>query len=165
MTTLLLTIGELLSLFLICLCVFALIVIFWIINTVKTSDDGTIPFIFSINFQTIKAKNMSLTIEVGQHALGTLNPKKANGDSATVESGKTVFTTSDENVATVTQDPNNELSVKVDIVGEGNCVITGSVDADTGEGVRTLTATAEITAVAATARSLDFGFGAPQDNS
>lgn len=139
-----------------------------LIKSIKITDpvpvvDNTLPFIFSINFQTIKAKNIMLTLEVGQHALGTLAPKKANGEPATVETGKTVFSSSNEEVATVTQDPDNELSCKVVCVGIGEATITGSVDADLGEGIRTLTATATVTGVEATARTLEFGTGEAQD--
>lgn len=125
--------------------------------------DDTIPFILSINFQTIKATNIMLTLEVGQHALGTLAPKKADGTPASVEAGKTTFTSSDTSVATVEQDPNDELTCKVVCVGIGTAIITGSVDADKGDGVRTLTATAEVTGVEATARTLEFVTGAAQD--
>jgi len=104
-----------------------------------------------------------LTLEQGQHALGTLAPKKKDGSPATVETGKTTFTSSDEAVATVEQDPTNELSCKVVCVGIGSAVITGSVDADLGEGVRTLTATAEVVGIEATARTLEFGVGEAQD--
>lgn len=147
-----------------CVAIVLILIIFLRLFIKKCKqEDYTIPFIYSINFQSIKAINIMLTLEQGQFALGTLSPKKNDNSPATVEAGKTTFSSSNTDVATVEQDANNELSCKVVCVGIGTAVITGSVDADLGEGVRTLTVTAEITGVEATARTLDFGTGPAQD--
>jgi hypothetical protein len=129
----------------------------------KKKEYNTIPFTFTTNFITIKSKHMSVTLEVGQHAVGALAPKKVNGDLAPIQTGTATFTSSDETVATVTQNPDNELEVTVKVVGVGTATITGTVDADPGEGVRTLTASAEVSGTQALARTLDFAFGAAQD--
>jgi uncharacterized protein YjdB len=76
--------------------------------------------------------------------------------------GAPVWASSDETVAAVIPDPADPTKATVTAVGPGVAQISVSVDADLGEGVRTITATGAIEVVLAEAQTLELQFGPPQ---
>ena len=76
--------------------------------------------------------------------------------------GPPTWASSDETVATVIPDPADPTKATVTAVGPGVAQISVSVDADLGEGVRTITATGAIEVVLAEAHTIELQFGPPQ---
>lgn len=79
---------------------------------------------------TFKSKCMAVSFFPGQTVTGTLQAVDRKGNPASVEAGTAVFTSSDEAVFTVTQDPENELKVTLTAVGEGVAQLNYEADAD-----------------------------------
>lgn len=96
-----------------------------------------------------------------EQIVATIAPKDRAGNPAAVEAGKTVWSSSDETVLTVTAI--DESSALVVAVGPlGTATVTVSADADLGEGVVPVTDSADVEIVAGQASNLGLGFGAPQ---
>lgn len=91
------------------------------------------------------------TVEFGK-------PVDAKGNETSVQDGSVAWNSSDETVATVSADADNPLKATVTPTGKtGTATIEISVDADLGEGVTTITGSADITVIAGNA----VGFGEP----
>lgn len=106
---------------------------------------------------------MAVSITTTQQVSGTLQPVDAKGKPASVEAGTVKFSSSDEAVFTVEQDPSNELSVKVVAVGPGTAQLNYSADADLGEGVKTIEGFTAIEVLPASAVGFGLNFGTPEE--
>lgn len=111
----------------------------------------------------IKGKIMAASITTTQQVTGTLQPVDAKGKPASVEVGTVRFSSSDQSVFTVEQDPTNELSVKVVAVGPGTAQLDYSADADLGEGIKTIEGFTAIEVLPASAVGFGLAFGAPEE--
>ena len=81
-----------------------------------------------------------------------------------VEAGSVQWSSSDEAVATIAVDPENELKATVTAVGLGVAQILVSADADLDEGeTRAIEGSGAIEVVAAEAETFEVVFGEPQD--
>jgi hypothetical protein len=125
----------------------------------KKKKKNSLVFIFNLQSTIqIKSSSMTLTLTDTQMVSGTIGqPVDAKGYSAAVQTGSVVFTSSDETVATVAQDPTNEYGFTVTAQKPGVAQITATADADLGEGVSNITGFfgVEVTGGAA------IGFGNP----
>lgn len=96
----------------------------------------------------------------------TAAPVTSAGAPATIQPGSAVWASSDPSVATVEQDPSNELSAVVKAVAgaKGATQIKITADADLGEGVRSIEASGAIEVVVPEAAGFaPLTFGAPQE--
>lgn len=73
------------------------------------------------------------------------------------------FSSSDPNVATVTQDTADPSKAVVKAVNAGTAQINVSADADLGDGVNTLNGALDVTVVAGQAVGLSIGTGTPEE--
>lgn len=87
----------------------------------------------------IKGKNMALTAFPQQRIPFLLQPVDRKGNPAPVEAGSVTFSIDNPAVASVEQDPANQLAGFVITNGVGVTQINYSADADMGEGVTTIT--------------------------
>jgi hypothetical protein len=117
-------------------------------------------FVSSIPIQFhIGVKSMKLT-DV-QKVIGSIAPKDAAGNPAPVD-GIPVWASSDTAIVTVTPAPDG-MSAVVEAVGPlGTAQVSVSADADTGEGVATITALADIEVLASQATAVGISFGVPE---
>src|SRR6266853_3944648 len=84
------------------------------------------------------------TLTTRQHVTFVIEPEKADGTPATVETGSVVVASSDETVIKVALDAGNELAGDVMAVAAGGPArFTVTADADMGAGVMTITGTSE----------------------
>lgn len=111
----------------------------------------------------IKGKIMAASITTTQQVTGTLQPVDAKGKPASVEVGTVHFSSTDQSVFTVEQDPTNELSVKVVAVGPGTAQLDYSADADLGEGVKTIEGFTAIEVLPSSAVGFGLAFGTPEE--
>ncbi len=83
-----------------------------------------------------------------------------------VEAGSVKWASSDEAIATITQDAGNELrAVIAPLAGAtGTVTITLTGDADVGAGVETITGTGELEVIAGQATGFTLAFGNPVNN-
>lgn len=121
--------------------------------------------LLNLNLENFKIKGeiMALSLTSTQFATGTLQPVDSKGRPAKVEAGSVVFTSSDESVFVVTQDPTNELGLTITAVGEGTAQLDYSADADLGEGVVTISGFTAIEVLPALAVGFGISFSAPQE--
>ena len=96
-------------------------------------------------FLTLEFNNIKITgdikligLKLAQKVTVTLKPEDRLGNPAQVEAGSVVFTSNDESVCTVVQNPDNELQADVFSQGVGVAQLDFSADADLGEGVVTI---------------------------
>lgn len=94
-----------------------------------------------------------------QQVTGTVQPVTRKGSPAQVQTGTSVFNTSDAAVVELVPDPSNELSVTVKAKAPGAAQVQWSADADMGDGVVTITAVADITVVPGQAVGGTIAFG------
>lgn len=149
------------------LIIFGLISIFVLflvyIIEYKKPDRGS----FRINFdgQTfsllIFKNKIMLSLKNTQKVTGTLAPLDAKGNDAPIETGSVVVSSSDEAVATIEKDPENEKSLTVKGVNNGTCTLTISADADLGEGVKTITTEVNVEIISGQASNFGITFGEP----
>jgi hypothetical protein len=117
-----------------------------------------------LNQTKIKATNIMARINNLQTVTVELKPLNRKGGAAAVQAGSVAWASSDESVATITADPENELKATVTPVGLGVTQITVSADADLSEeGVREINGSAALEVVAAEAESFELDFGEPQE--
>lgn len=89
--------------------------------------------------------------------------------SATTKRGRpaqvhdVVFSSSDENVATVEADADDASKALVKAVGEGTAQINVSADADLGEGVTTIHGALDVTVIPSQATQLALQTGTPEE--
>lgn len=115
------------------------------------------------NHTKIKGDIMAITLTTTQFVEGTLQPVDAKGRPAPVDEGTVEFSSSDENVFIVEEDPANELKLKITAIGEGVAELRYSADADLGDGVVTIEGFTAVEVLAAMATSFGIQFGIPQE--
>lgn len=116
------------------------------------------------DYITIKGEIMAVSMTSTQFVEGTLQAVDSKGRPAKVQEGSITFTSSDEAIFTVEQDPNDPFKVKLVAVGEGIAQLDYSADADLGEGVSTIEGFTAVEVLPAMA--IGFGamtFSAPQE--
>jgi hypothetical protein len=89
---------------------------------------------------------MSFIVPIGQKALLTIAPTDAAGNPSTID-GIPTWSTSDPTIATVAADPNDSTGLTafaVPVGPLGTAQIQVSVDADMGNGIRTVTGLLDI---------------------
>lgn len=75
-----------------------------------------------------------------QEVAGALgSPVDSKGNQTTVEKGSVSFSSSDESVFVVEEDPEDEMKFKIVGKGPGVAQLTATADADLGEGVKEIT--------------------------
>lgn len=129
----------------------------------EPEDESALFLVVTIEDFKIKSTHMALTLTTTQFAEATLEPQDRRGRPAPVEAGSVSFTSSDESVFTVEEDPTNELKVKITAVGEGVAQLDYTADADLGEGVVSISGFAAIEVLPASAVGFGVSFGAAQE--
>ena len=109
---------------------------------------------------TRRNRNM-LQLTNTQQATLSISAVDRKGKKAPIDS--IVFTSSDENVATVTADPSDPSKALLKAVDSGTAQVNVTADADLGDGVNTLTGTLDIVVVAGQAVSLAIATGTPEE--
>ena len=97
-------------------------------------------FLMTLEFNNLKITGeiKLIGLKLAQKVTVTLKPEDRLGNPAQVEAGSVVFTSNDESVCTVVQNPDNELQADVFSQGVGVAQLDFSADADLGEGVVTI---------------------------
>jgi hypothetical protein len=113
-------------------------------------------------FRTSRSqKNIMLKLTNTQQAALSIAPVDRKGKPAQVDA--IVFTSSDDTVATVTQDPDDPRKALLKAVETGTAQINVTADADLGDGVLELTGTLDVTVVAGQAVSLAIQTGTVEE--
>lgn len=96
-------------------------------------------FIMTLEFENIKIKGeiSMIGLKVSQTVPVTLQPIDRKGNPASVEPGTVVFESTDPNIFTVVQNPDNELQADVysSVNNPGTAQLDYKADADLGDGV------------------------------
>lgn len=96
-------------------------------------------FLLTLDFENhkITGEILMIGLKVAQKVKVTLQPQDRKGNPATVEPGSVAFESSDLDVCTVIQSPDNELEATVfsSLDNPGTAQLDFSADADLGEGV------------------------------
>lgn len=120
----------------------AAIVVAALLNRKKEEDTGIeLEFWDDSAFDNFKIKGESLMLKMNttsKPVKGRLSVKDRKGFPTTGEAGTQSYSSSDESVFTVEEDPNDENKFTVTPVGPGVAQLDFEVDADRGEGVKTL---------------------------
>lgn len=87
---------------------------------------------------TVKGNFMAATLQLSQEVEGQVNPVDKKGKPAKVQEGSVEFSTSDEDVAIVVEDPNDETKFVIKAKGIGVAQISIKADANLGDGVKTV---------------------------
>ena len=116
-----------------------------------------------INGITIKSKNMAVSLTTTQFVEGQVTPTDRKGNPASVEAGTVSYTSSDESIATVEEDPNDETKFKIVAKGIGVAQVDFSADADLGEGVKTIAGFVAVEVLPAEAVGFGVTLGTPQE--
>jgi hypothetical protein len=132
----------------------------------KKKKKNSLVFVFNLQ-PTIQVKSSSMTVTLTdtQYVSGAIGaPVDAKGFPAAIQTGSVTFTSSDETVATVTQDTTNELGFTVTAQKPGVAQITATADADLGEGVSNITGFFGVEVTGGTAIGFgNFTFGIPAE--
>ncbi len=102
-----------------------------------------------------------LKLTTTQQAALNISPVDRKGKAAEVES--IVFSSSDESVATVTQDTADPRKALLKAVNTGTAQINVSADPKLGDDVGEIHGTLDVTVVAAEAVSFSIGTGTPEE--
>lgn len=109
--------------------------------------------------KTISATNMDkLTMNITDDPKnGHIVPKNAKGGTPLTppQKGTASYSSSDEAVFTVDEDPSDETKFKITPVGVGKGNLTASIDADPGDGVVTVSNSLEVEITPDEATTLD----------
>jgi len=106
---------------------------------------------------------MALTAFPQQRIPFTLQPVDRKGNPAAVEAGTVEYWTDDETIATVEEDPTNELAGAIITTGVGVTQLHYTADADLGEGVVAIEGFDAIEVKPEAAVSFGVTFGEAQD--
>lgn len=116
-----------------------------------------------INNIQIKGTIMTIKLSDIQKVSGSVSAVDAKGFAAQLEAGSFVYSSSDEAVATVAQDPSDESKFTIVAGVPGTAQIQFSADADLGEGVTTLSGTVDVEVTVSQAVSLSASLGVPEN--
>lgn len=116
-------------------------------------------------FSTFKIKGdiMAATLTKAQQVSGQVNPVDRQGNPAPVQAGTVEFSSSDENVFVVEEDPDDETKFKVIAKGVGVAQLSVKADADLGDGVTTIETFAAVEVFPEAAVGFGLTFGQPED--
>lgn len=103
---------------------------------------------------------MALILTDEQKVSLSIDPRTAAGNPAEVQSP--VWSVSDGNVLSIVASEDGKSAVVTTTGQLGASQVSVSVDADLGEGVRTIAAVLDVTVVAAEAATLGISAGAPE---
>lgn len=122
-------------------------------------------FIMTLEFEniTIKGDIKVIGLKLAQKVRVTLQPVDRLGNPATVEAGSVSFSSSDEAICTVVQDPENELVAEVFSQGVGVAQLDYSADADLGEGVESISGFSSVEVLPLGAVGFGLEVGEPED--
>jgi len=124
-------------------------------------------FIMTLEFENIKIKGEILMIgmKVSQKVKVTLQPKNRLGNPASVEPGSVVFESSDLDICTVVQNPDNELEAEVfsSTNNPGTAQLEFRADADLGEGVEQISGFSAVEILPLQAVRFGISVGIPED--
>jgi hypothetical protein len=119
--------------------------------------------LLSTNDIKIKGDIMAISLTSTQFVEGVLQPVDRKGRPAKVQPGSIDYSSSDENVFTVTEDPNDETKLIITAVGEGTGQLDYSADADLGDGVVTISGFTAVEVLPASAVGFGLVVGTPQE--
>lgn len=154
------------------LAAFTLIILWWITRYIKKhcrqNDISGIYVTFTVqtitnDFLTFKSKHMAVVLSDTQFIEGQVQTVNKKGRPAPVEAGSIEYSSSNEAVATVTEDPNDETKFAIKAVGAGTTQINYSADADLGEGVVPISGFTDVEVTPAQATGFNVTFGEPQE--
>lgn len=106
---------------------------------------------------------MAVTLTEVQEVTGQVTPTNKKGNPAPVEAGSVSYSSSDESIAVVEEDPNDETKFKIVAKGVGVAQVDVSADADLGEGVITVTGFVAVEVLPAGATGFGITLGTPTD--
>lgn len=131
----------------------------------KKEDKSGIYVSFTIpnSFITLKSKFMSVVLSDTQFIEGQVQTVNKKGRPAPIQTGSIEYSSSNEAVATVTEDPNDETKFAIKAVGAGTTQINYSADADLGEGVVPISGFTDVEVTPAQATGFNVTFGEPQE--
>lgn len=92
----------------------------------------------TIDRQKFKGKIMAISLRDTQFAEVELQVVDKKGFLTSVDEGSVVFSSSDESVFTVEEDPDNDNKAKIVAVAPGVAQLDYSADADLGDGTKTI---------------------------
>lgn len=115
-------------------------------------------FTFTMGQFVFKGENLMNTMQAGSYATLSVQWVDSHGNPAKVD-GPTEWVSSDEDIATVEVAVGNPLIANVKSAGPiGPVQIQATADADLGEGVKTITATCDISVIAGEASGGEINF-------
>lgn len=121
----------------------------------------------TLEFENIKIKGEILMIgmKVSQKVKVTLQPQDRLGNPASVEPGSVVFESSDLDICTVVQNPDNELEAEVfsSTNNPGTAQLEYRADADLGEGVVQISGFSAVEVLPLQAVGFGLSVGVPED--
>jgi hypothetical protein len=131
-------------------------------------DHVDFEFDFPDSLTKIKTGDFSFMAELkeGQSMNAKVNPKTRAGRPAAIEPGSATWSSSDESVVSVTQDPDDELKAKIEGVdGSENesVVVEFRADGKRGEGERPIVISGAVTCTQGDAVTGDMEFETPVD--
>lgn len=129
----------------------------------KKKSKPQLLLVLSNNDIKIKGKIMAISLTSTQFVEGVLQPVDRKGRPAKVQPGSVDYSSSDENVFTVTEDPNDETKLIITAVSEGTGQLDYSADADLGDGVVTISGFTAVEVLPASAVGFGITFGTPQE--
>lgn len=104
----------------------------------KCDNAGRLELLLFFNNINIQGGIIMAKLTLTQFLEGILKPVDRLGNPASVEPGTVQFSSSDEQVFVVEQDPTHETKLKVTAKGVGVAQLNYQADADLGEGVKTI---------------------------
>lgn len=106
---------------------------------------------------------MAVTLTTAQQVRGTVQPVDRQGKPASVETGSVSYVSSNPDVCTVDEDPDDETKFTVVAHAPGVAQISVIADADLGEGVTTISTFAAVEVLPEGAVGFGIQFGPPED--
>lgn len=106
---------------------------------------------------------MAVIISDTQFIEGQVQTVNKKGKPAPVEAGTIAYSSSNEAVVTVTENPDDETKFTVTAVGAGTAQVNYSADADLGEGVVPISGFTDFEVTPAQATGFNVTFGEPQE--
>ncbi len=117
--------------------------------------------------QKITGDISMLELKEGQKAKIHVSPRSKHGHSGAIEPGSARFTSSDESVVSIEQNPENELEATIrGLDGSGNeaVAIEFKADGDRSEGVREIVGSVSVICTQGDALTFDLQVGAAEDD-
>lgn len=106
---------------------------------------------------------MAVTLSTIEEVTGQVTPTNKKGGAAAVEAGSVSYSSSDESIATVEEDPADETKFKIVAHAAGVCQVDVSADADLGSGTQTVSGFVAVEVLPAGATGFGLTFGTPTE--